>query len=106
MGEAAPVLDRPQDLVVPEPDKFHAVLSSLTDDGRRDFIHEIVTALEEAQQTGNLRPVNVTLDAWWRTLQFVAAAPDRIRQAFANAATAPDREPHYTADEVAVFIGV
>ena len=35
MGEAAPVLDRPQDLVVPEPDKFHAVLSSLTDDARR-----------------------------------------------------------------------
>ena len=108
MGEAALVIDRPQDLDVPEPDKFSEILSSLSEDGQARFILEILTALKQSQESGNLIQLQRALDAWWYSRAFVVKAGDRLDPALANAAAAPldDNETRYTADQIAELLGV
>ena len=108
MGEAATVLDAPfgaGDLAVPDPMRFTAVMSSLSDDGRSEFIKEMMGALQAANQKKDLRPVQTVIDAWWHTFHF--ATHPKIEACIAVAAMAPSTsERRYTADEVRTFIGL
>lgn len=104
MGEAARVIDRVDDLEIPNPDRFYSIMSALGDEGQAMFSKEIVEALDMAQQTGDLRHVQNTLDAWSASWRF--GTMPKIHEAFANAAVNIHSEKRYSADDVAEFFGV
>jgi len=104
MGIPAQVIERPQDLMVPEPVKFFGVLSALTEAGQGDFILELLEALSSAQETGNLREVQTVLDSWWISRRF--ASLPKLEEAIASAAEAVISESRYTAEDIADRLGV
>lgn len=104
MGEAAPVIERPTELDLPDADKFRSIRAALKDQGRTDFMNEIVESIYLAQARNDLRPVQHTIDAWWHSLQF-ATLPG-IDDALKAASTAVDREPGLTIDEIRQLLGV
>ncbi|MDP9342162.1 MAG: DUF6247 family protein [Actinomycetota bacterium] len=66
-------LDDPKELYVPSNFSVEAVrgiLSALSaEDGQR-FAEQIYVAVEQAQQQRDLRPINLVVESWWRTMMF------------------------------------
>jgi len=52
-------------------DLAEEIARSLTEEGIHNFLTEIVGALARARNEGDLRPVNLVIEAWYRTLLFV-----------------------------------
>lgn len=59
-------IERVQDLDLPP--EAREVFTHLTEDGSTQFSQEIIAALWQAQEKGNLRPVKDVVDAWYRSL--------------------------------------
>lgn len=111
MGEAALKLDEapaigvPSGLEIPDPTRFSAVMSNLSESGQSLFVSEIMESLADAKRHNDLRPVQTVVDAWWHTFQF--ASHPRIKESIAEAAMAPGQseQRRYTAEEVAEYVG-
>lgn len=58
----------PEGLTIPPRSKVAAVLENLTDEGAKRFVGELLAALEDAKQEGDLAHVNRVVEAWFRTL--------------------------------------
>lgn len=69
-GSPAEKLRRPEDLSVPTHDKVNEMIESFTPEGMKEFVREIWIALALAKENGDLRHVNLVIDAWYRTLLF------------------------------------
>lgn len=59
-------IERAEDLDLPP--EAREVFGHLTEDGSTQFSQEIIEALWQAQEKGNLRPVKDVVDAWYRSL--------------------------------------
>lgn len=68
-------LREPEELYVP-PDfskkDLDAILENLTPEGGRDFVGQIMEAMERAKNEGDLRPINLVVESWYRTLIFLS----------------------------------
>jgi hypothetical protein len=85
------------------PPRVAAVLGDLTDEGRMQFVGELLEAIAAAQQTDDLRPVVDVIDAWYRTLT-VRAHP-RYEEVVDRVTTQPPKE-HATLDDVRSRLGL
>ena len=47
---------------------FRVLTESLTEQGWRNFMRELIEAIERAQERNDLRPVRDTMESWYRTL--------------------------------------
>ncbi len=61
-----PIRD-PGELQLPEADE---VLDSLTADGAKEFSAEMLAAIRKLKETRDFRPLQDTIDAWYKSLQF------------------------------------
>lgn len=62
-------ITKPSDLDIPE--KMDDVLKALTDQGRSEFMHELVDALAQAKVADDLAPVQHVVNAWYVSRQFL-----------------------------------
>ena len=85
------------------PPEVSAVLGNLTDEGRQDFVTELLTAFTAAQETNDLRPVVDVIDAWYRTL-LVREHP-RYDEMMERVGTQPPKE-HVTLEDLRSRLGV
>lgn len=91
---------RPELLPLPEDEaKVRAVFEHLTEEGAREFADEIVMATYRSRETGDLRPLVETIDAWYRTLLVMADPESRDR--FTEMMAREKSEGHgYTKEEI------
>jgi hypothetical protein len=73
MGEP---IKRFEDLELPDAERISAVEAALTEEGSRAFLLELLRSLTQAQAMGNMRPIQDTIDAWYRTLVFIRNGAD------------------------------
>jgi hypothetical protein len=74
-------------------DKFHQVAELANDDQLREFVAELHSAFLRAIETDDLRPIDDTIEGWWRSLRLMhhPRYEDSVRAAMAL--TAKDRIP-------------
>lgn len=63
---------------------------SLSPEGAQEFMTQIVAAVAKAKAEGDLRPINVVLESWFRTLMFVTRPRFGELWAEAEKATGPE----------------
>lgn len=71
MAIAPERIERATDFQLPEERMLEEVFGALSEEGAKEFSGEIVRAIGIARSTGDLRPVQNVLLAWFRTLRFV-----------------------------------
>jgi hypothetical protein len=66
-------LREPEELYVPpnfSPEDARKLLAILSaEDGQR-FAEQVFLAVEQAKHEGDLRPINLVVESWWRTMAF------------------------------------
>jgi hypothetical protein len=66
---AAEKIRHPEELTI-DREKILSVLPHLSPEGREVFLNEIVEAVADAKDDGNLAHINHVIEAWYRTLLF------------------------------------
>lgn len=49
-----------------------SIVANLTPEGGRDFARQTMEAVERARSEGDLRPINLVVESWYRTLMFLS----------------------------------
>ncbi len=85
-------LREPEELYFP-PDisesKLKKILKGLTREAGREFAGQVLSALKRAQKEGDLRPVNMVVESWYRSLLFLSRPKFEQKWDEADQATGP-----------------
>jgi hypothetical protein len=101
---AAPIR-HPEDIDLPaDEQKIDEVFSGLNSDGARAFVNEIIEAVQQAHDLGDLRPVQNVIEAWYRSLLF-ARDPDFPSALEAARDAEPGHARIYSAEELREALG-
>lgn len=68
-------LREPEQLYVPPSSKereLQDVLDHATPEGAKEFMRQVMAAVQESQETDDLRPINTVIESWYRTLVFLS----------------------------------
>jgi hypothetical protein len=69
-ADAPEKIRHPEEMTLPSRERIEHVLPLLTDDGKESFLKEVLDALADAKENGNLAHVDHVVEAWYRTLLF------------------------------------
>lgn len=95
-------IDSARDLRIPT--KREEILESLTEEGRLEFLQELMAALAAAEESDDLSQVQYVVNAWWVSRLFFTH-PD-FPAALAATEELGEDEPLYTAKQIGELLGV
>jgi hypothetical protein len=101
MSPPAEPITEPRQLTLPP--AAQEVLANLGEDEQREFISELLEALELAHQQNDLRPARDVIVAWYRTL-IVASQADYEKKW--DEALSDVSEDGYTLEQVKTRLGI